>query len=152
MREHAIVQVELFDITDSGRMHDALAVRMRVFVGEQGVPPELEVDAHDRTDPRAVHALVRDEGEAIGAGRFYEIDPATVQIGRMAVLAGRRGGGVGAGILAALAEEARRRGYLRAQLHAQVHALDFYAKAGFTANEETLWDAGILHRKMERGL
>ena len=146
------MQVELFDITDLDRMHDALAVRMRVFVGEQGVPPDLEIDDHDRTDPRAVHALVRDGGEAIGAGRFYEIDRATAQIGRMAVLAGHRGGGVGARILAALVGEARRRGYARAQLHAQVHALDFYLKAGFTASEETLWDAGILHRKMERGL
>jgi predicted GNAT family N-acyltransferase len=142
----------LFDITDAGRMHDALAVRMRVFVDEQGVPPEVEVDEHDRTDARAVHALVRDGGEAIGAGRFYEVDSTTVQIGRMAVLAAMRGKGVGGGILQALSQEARRRGYALARLHAQVHATEFYAKAGFVPCAETLWDAGILHRAMERSL
>jgi predicted GNAT family N-acyltransferase len=152
MREHAIVPVELFDITDVGRMHDAFAVRMRVFVEEQGVPPELEVDEHDRTDLRAVHALVREGGEAVGAGRFYELDAATVQIGRMAVTAARRGGGVGGRILVALVEEARRRGYSRARLHAQMHATNFYAKAGFAMCDETLWDAGILHQTMELGL
>ncbi len=143
------MHVELFDITDSGRMRDALAVRLRVFVEEQGVPPELEVDAHDRTDARAVHALVRDGDEPIGAGRFYQADGATVQIGRMAVVPRRRGAGVGGRILAALDAEARRRGYARARLHAQMHAASFYAKAGFTSTGETLWDAGILHQTME---
>lgn len=146
------MQVELFDITDLGRMHDALAVRMRVFVEEQGVPPELEVDEHDRTDARAVHALVRERGEAIAAGRFYEVDAATVQVGRMAVLAAKRRSGAGGRILAALESEARRRGYARIRLHAQVHALDFYVKAGFSVCDETRWDAGILHQTMERGL
>jgi predicted GNAT family N-acyltransferase len=152
LEQEAIVQVELFDISDAARMRDALAVRTRVFVGEQGVPPELEIDEHDLTDARAVHALAREGDEPIGAGRFYEIDAATVQIGRMAVLSASRGSGAGSRILAALAEEARRRGYARARLHAQLQAMEFYVKAGFIAGEETLWDAGILHRAMERGL
>lgn len=130
-------------------MGRALAIRLRVFVEEQGVPPEEEVDAHDRTDAEAVHAIALDEtGRPIGAGRYYVTEPATVQIGRMAVLPEARGRGAGEALLKALVAQARHRGFTRAHLHAQVHARDFYAKAGFEDDGETLWDAGILHQPM----
>ncbi len=129
-------------------MREALAIRTRVFVGEQGVPPEEEIDAHDRSDPDAVHALVRDGGRILGAGRFYVSSAGTVQIGRMAVDGVARGGGAGRALLTALVAEARRRGFRRAHLHAQTHARGFYAKAGFADDGEPLWDAGILHQPM----
>jgi predicted GNAT family N-acyltransferase len=148
------VIVELFDITDTDRLKAAFAIRMRVFVVEQGVPPEEEIDDHDRSDRQAVHALAlrepRDLTSALGAGRFYvsEHDADTVQIGRMAVDAAARGTGVGAAILAALVAEARRRGFTKAHLHAQTHASEFYRKAGFYDDGATLMDAGILHQPM----
>ncbi len=130
-------------------MSRALAIRLRVFVEEQGVPPDEEVDAHDRDDSGAVHALALDEaGRATGAGRYYVAEPGTAQIGRMAVLAEARGLGVGQALLTALVAEARRRGLARAHLHAQFHAREFYAKQGFADDGETLWDAGILHQPM----
>jgi predicted GNAT family N-acyltransferase len=129
-------------------MREALAIRTRVFVAEQGVPPDEEIDAHDLTDLRAVHALVRDDGRILGAGRFYVSGPRTVQIGRMAVDAAARGSGAGRALLTALLAEARRRGFLQAHLHAQTHARGFYAKAGFSDDGEPLWDAGILHQPM----
>jgi predicted GNAT family N-acyltransferase len=152
------VIVELFDITDANRLARAFAIRMRVFVTEQGVPPEEEVDEHDRTDRDAVHALAlrdaSDPASAVGAGRFYiaDKDSRTVQIGRMAVDAAARGSGVGAAILAALVDEARRRGFAKAHLHAQAHATEFYRKAGFVTDGDPLWDAGILHVPMSRPL
>jgi len=129
-------------------MREALAIRTRVFVGEQGVPPDEEIDAHDRSDLQAVHALVREDGRIVGAGRFYVSAPRTVQIGRMAVDAAARGSGAGRALLTALVGEARRRGFGRAHLHAQTHARGFYAKAGFVDDGEPLWDAGILHQPM----
>ncbi|MGH7728377.1 MAG: GNAT family N-acetyltransferase, partial [Vulcanimicrobiaceae bacterium] len=65
------LSTELFGVDDGARMREALAIRVRVFVEEQGVPAEEEVDAHDRDDPRARHALARLRGRALGAGRFY---------------------------------------------------------------------------------
>ena len=149
--------VELFDITDTNRLARALAIRTRVFVVEQGVPPEEEIDEHDRSDRKAVHALAsRDtnDASAIGAGRFYVLDEieATVQIGRMAVERDARATGVGFAILTALLEEAKRRGYRKAHLHAQTHAADFYYKAGFYDDGELMLDAGILHRPMSKML
>ncbi len=146
--------VELFDITDAERLARAFAIRLRVFVVEQGVPPEEEIDEHDRTDRQAVHALAlrdpEDADSAVGSGRFYvaDVSSGTVQIGRMAVDAAARGTGVGAAILGALVAEARRRGFRKAHLHAQTHAAGFYYKAGFHDDGELMLDAGILHRPM----
>ncbi len=137
-------------------MRAALAIRQAVFVGEQGVPPEEEIDVHDRTDPATVHALALDpsaeEAAALGAGRFYVLDPQTVQIGRMAVRANARGRGVGNALLAALVAEAKQRGFRRAHLHAQTHAAEFYRKAGFHDDGALMWDAGIEHQPMSRVL
>ncbi len=146
--------VEIFGIDDAERMREALAIRTRVFVDEQGVPSDEEIDEHDRSDPSAAHALVRPDigATAIGAGRFYVSMPGTVQIGRMAVVPASRGTGVGRALLEALAGEARNRGFHRAHLHAQVHAREFYVKSGFFDDGEQLWDAGILHQPMSREL
>ena len=124
----------------------ALDIRTRVFVDEQGVPLDEEIDGHDRTDPDAVHALAYDAGRAIGTGRFCIAEPGTAQIGRMAVLPEARGAGAGKALLDTLVTEARRRGYARAYLLAQIHARDFYRKAGFVDDGGRIWDAGIEHQ------
>ena len=134
-------------------MREACAIRTAVFVHEQGVPLEEEIDDHDRTDPDAVHVLARDPtGRAVGAGRYYVPEPFVVQIGRMAVRAEERGNGVGAKLLDALVNEARRRGFAKAHLHAQTHATEFYRKAGFSDDGAEMWDAGIRHQPMSRKL
>ena len=146
------MHVELFDIGDGERMQAAFAVRFLVFVDEQRVPAEEEVDEHDRTDRDARHALVRDDGVPVAAGRYYRTSGKTAQVGRMAVLAAYRGQGIGRAMLDALVDDARARGYTRVRLNAQDHAIDFYAKAGFTPYGATLMECDILHQPMEREL
>ena len=144
--------IELFSVADEDRIREALAIRQRVFVDEQGVPLDEEIDEHDLTDPDAVHALARADSVAIGTGRFYPLVAGGVQIGRMAVLAEARRAGVGRAILNALIAEAMRRGFRRGALLAQVDATAFYERAGFGACGACVWDAGILHQPMERAL
>jgi predicted GNAT family N-acyltransferase len=144
--------VEIFPVADRARMDEALAVRFAVFVGEQHVPADEEIDEHDRTDGLARHALVRDAGRVIAAGRYYRRDATTVQIGRMAVAADHRRTGVGRRLLDALLADARDQGYTRASLHAQVHALSFYRAAGFTPAGPTFLECAIVHQAMERAL
>ena len=128
-------------------------MRFPVFVDEQHVPAEEEVDAYDRAGSAARHALVRgDDGTAIAAGRYFPLDAGCVQIGRMAVLGSHRGRGVGRRLLDALTGDARARGFARAILNAQDHAVGFYAKAGFSAFGATLVECDILHQPMERAL
>jgi predicted GNAT family N-acyltransferase len=146
------MDVEVFTVADRARMDEALAVRFAVFVDEQRVPAEEEIDEHDRADLDARHALIRAEGSVVAAGRFYRKDPQTAQIGRMAVAASYRGHGIGRVLLDALLAEARARGYARASLNAQTHAAEFYRKAGFVPYGETFHECEILHQAMEREL
>ena len=73
-------------------------------------------------------------------------------IGRMAVLKGWRGRGIGGQILARLVDRARSRGDLEVVLSAQVQALAFYRAHGFVEEGAEYMDAGIPHRTMRRSL
>ncbi|HWK62226.1 MAG TPA: GNAT family N-acetyltransferase [Eoetvoesiella sp.] len=122
------------------------AVRFEVFVNEQNVPLEEELDDEDA---RAIHVLASDgRGIAVGTGRLL----GDGHIGRMAVLRPWRGRGVGSAMLLALVDEARRRGHGHAVLSAQCHARAFYAAHGFVAEGGTYMDAGIEHITMRRVL
>ncbi len=123
----------------------ASPIRFTVFVDEQKVPVELELDEFD---PLSCHALALAGDEAVGTGRLLPDG----HIGRMAVLAGWRGRGVGALLLQALIDEAKRRGMARVVLNAQTHALGFYARFGFVPEGEEYEEAGLPHRTMSRSL
>lgn len=124
----------------------ASAIRFEVFVHEQQVPPEEELDANDA---HCVHALAFNElGEPIGTGRLLPDG----HIGRMAVLKSSRGNGVGAAILMRLTEQASTRGFTQVVLSAQTHARAFYAKYGFKEEGEEYLDANIAHILMRKTL
>ena len=122
------------------------AIRDEVFVGEQGVPVELE---HDALDPVCVHVLARLlDGTPVGTARLTP----DRRIGRMAVRAPWRGRGVGDALLLALVEEARRRGWTEVRLNAQASAIGFYERHGFRPEGGRHLEAGIEHQPMLRTL
>lgn len=126
---------------DSLREH-AQALRIEVFVVEQGVPVELEWDEADEV---STHAVAYDEeGQPVATGRLLPDG----HIGRMAVRKSARGQGIGAMVLQELLLEAKRLGYRELVLHAQTHAVDFYARHGFVLHGEAFMEAGIAHRMM----
>lgn len=130
-------------------MAEVTALRTRVFVTEQGVPPEIEQDAADAT---AVHVLSRDgSGRVVATGRLL-VHGRTAGIGRMAADAAVRGRGHGGAVLAELHRQARRRGVVEVELHAQLSARGFYERAGYVAVGEEYEEAGIAHITMRRGL
>jgi len=151
--------IEVTRIDTPQAMADALRVRTRVFVEEQGVPVDLEVDAYDAdpaTHERAgvVHVIARLDREAIGTARLLldghgTHEPALAHIGRVAVLAEHRRRGVGAALMLALHNEARRRGFGGIAISAQLHAVPFYEGLGYLAEGPVYLEAGIEHRAME---
>ena len=116
-------------------------IRREVFVREQGIPESDEWDGEDAT---SVHILATLNREPVGTGRLNRAG----KIGRIAVLPGLRGRGVGSLILDRLLEEARRLGIREPCLHAQVQAVSFYEKLGFERKGEVFDEAGIPHVRM----
>lgn len=124
----------------------ASSIRHEVFVIEQRVPAELEMDA---LDALSLHVLARlADGTPVGTGRLLPDG----HIGRMAVRQPWRGHGIGGGMLARLIELAAERGDTEVVLNAQLSALPFYLKFGFLACGEDFVEAGIVHREMRRPL
>jgi predicted GNAT family N-acyltransferase len=121
----------------------AAALRQQVFVVEQGVPAELELD---EMDAQSLHAVACQDGVPVATGRLLPDG----HIGRMAVRQDARGAGTGSLVLCALMDEARRRGDRDVVLHAQLSARDFYARHGFEPEGEVFMDAGIEHIAMRR--
>jgi len=121
---------------------DATAIRFEVFVDEQKVPAEIELDDMDAV---CLHAVAYDEaGNAIGTGRLLPDG----HIGRMAVRQPGRGTGVGGAILTLLMDKARERGDAAVVLNAQTVAAPFYARHGFVQLGEQFEEAGIAHVEM----
>lgn len=144
-------KLEVFNWDDPRAVH-ARRIRFEVFVGEQGVPAELELDD---IDSGAWHVLAYDSaGTACGTGRLFADgdDPTGCHIGRMAVLSACRGTGCGAALMAKLLEVGRQQGFAQVVLSAQVHAVPFYEKLGFATEGSVYDDAGIPHKKMRRKL
>lgn len=123
----------------------AHSIRKRVFVEEQGVPEELELDQFDLL---AHHALAYREQECIGTARLIILPDHHGQIGRMAVLPAYRRQGLGGQLLRALLEDGRLLGITRFELHAQLTAIPFYEQLGFIAQGDIYDEAGIPHRDM----
>jgi len=119
-----------------------LAVRTEVFVIEQQVPAEIEVDEYD---PVSDHVLAIDAaGNPIGTARLLPIG----KIGRVAVLKDWRQRGVGSLLMKTLITRAQTRSDQEIQLHAQCWTIQFYETLGFRPEGEEFMEAGIPHRKM----
>jgi predicted GNAT family N-acyltransferase len=120
------------------------AIRTKVFVEEQGVPPELEWDG---LDEGSYHVLAyAADGSPIGTGRLLQ----NGHIGRIAVLPEWRGKGVGRALLDMLLVIANKMGNEEVRLHAQIRVVDFYRKRGFTRLGKEFMEAGIPHVAMKR--
>ncbi|MEE4381630.1 MAG: GNAT family N-acetyltransferase [Pseudomonadales bacterium] len=123
---------------------DALRrIRTRVFVEEQRVPEDVEWDGRD--DDAEHFVAVDHRGDAVGTARLLPEG----KLGRMAVLAERRGFGIGRALLQAALDRARARGDTSVVLHAQADAVPFYEAAGFHTVGAEFLEAGIRHQRME---
>ncbi len=122
----------------------ARSIRLRVFVKEQNVPREIELDADDQ---RAIHFLAFIAGRAVGTARVV-FNGKQAKVGRMAVLKSFRKKGVGRELLEESLKLAWKKGGKSLILHAQVPVVGFYEKRGFRCVGRTFMEAGIPHRKM----
>lgn len=141
-----IVNMEVIIAKDEKQREEAFQVRHIVFVEEQNVPLDEEIDEYEETSTHFV--LYNDEGEPIGAGRFREVDHYG-KIERICVLPSYRKLGAGKLIMEKIIEFAKENGYSKIKLNSQTHAIPFYEKLGFVVTSGEFMDAGIPHKTME---
>ena len=133
----------------SKEYQDALYVRKSVFVKEQQIPLEIEVD---QNEANAVHlVLYNDQEEPIAAGRYRVVD-GLAKAERICVLASERGTGAGAQIMEALEKHAAEQGLKHVKLSAQAQAVPFYERIGYHAISEEYLEQNIPHKMMKKEL
>lgn len=136
-------------IIETNDLETCLQLRRVVFIDEQNVPEDEEVDEYDKT---ATHLLAFDGDTPVGTARII-VQGEVGKIGRVCVLQTHRGTGLGADLINAALDHLRSLPDLTtARLGAQTYALGFYQRLGFTAYGDEYIDAGILHFDMERQL
>lgn len=145
------MNTEVLDADDPA-FEEALALRKRVFVDEQGVPPDREVDGKD---PAATHFLVREGSDPVATARVRPTDQdgRALKVERVAVARDSRGEGYGDAVMDVVESYAMEAGYDRLVLAAQVPVVGFYERRGYALQDDAPFeDAGIPHRRMAKPL
>jgi len=144
-----VLEVQAFIGSDDPQaLQEAIDLRMVVFVVEQAVPEEEEVDGED---PAATHVVLRRDGRVVGTARLRVLDDVG-KIERVAVDRSLRGFGLGRRVMDAIEAQARAARCAQGLLAAQVQVIPFYEKLGYVAEGPIFLDAGIDHRWMRKGL
>jgi len=136
-------------VTSDSELEGAFAVRRRVFVEEQGISEDVELDEHDR---EALHMVVKEGDRVIGTARVLFLSPGLVKIERMAILQPFRRRGIGREIISFLNKELKNRQVEQVVLHAQYAVVAFYKSCGFEEIGSPFWEVGIKHIKMQKRL
>jgi predicted GNAT family N-acyltransferase len=136
--------VRVRQVSSQKELKKVYTIRTRVFVKEQGVPPEIELDHHEK---RALHFLVFEAGKAVGTARVV-MHRGSAKIGRMAVLKSYRRRGIGTRLLKRVIAIAKNHGAQKIYLHAQVPVIGFYEAMAFQCVGPVFKEAGIPHRRM----
>lgn len=125
-------------------LEDAFSVRKKVFIEEQKVPAEEELDQYEN---ECTHFVLYNGAQPAGAGRFRVVD-GYGKVERICVLKEHRKSGAGRSIMNEIENFALEKGLTKLKLNAQTQAIPFYSGLGYETVSEEFLDAGIPHRTM----
>ncbi|WP_040979715.1 GNAT family N-acetyltransferase [Oceanobacillus jeddahense] len=135
--------------TTPKELQDVYHIRNVVFIEEQNVPAERELDEFDKT---ATHFIVYEEETPIAAARLRFTEDGYGKLERICVLKSQRGKAIGKKVILKMEEEITNQGFHKAKLNAQTHAQHFYQKLGYKVTSGEFMDAGIPHITMIKHL
>ncbi|WP_102261907.1 GNAT family N-acetyltransferase [Mesobacillus jeotgali] len=139
--------MEVKIVNNDQELADAFEVRKTVFIHEQNVPEEEEIDQFESD---SVHFVLYDDNrKAAGAGRFRVLD-GIGKVERICVLKENRKTGAGVAVMNKIEEYAKSQGISTLKLNAQTHAIPFYSRLGYESVSEEFMDAGIPHKTMKK--
>ncbi len=138
-------EIKIIKVTSEEDMNHCFHIRTTVFVEEQNVPMDEEIDG---LDGQADHFLLYLGQSPIATARVrYLNDMAKIE--RVAVLKGNRGHKIGQQLMGFIMADIKKNPQLkRMKLGAQVPVIAFYEKLGFICCGDIFLDAGIQHRWM----
>ncbi|HED5907674.1 TPA: GNAT family N-acetyltransferase, partial [Staphylococcus aureus] len=106
-------------VNNQKMLEDCFYIRKKVFVEEQGVPEESEIDEYES---ESIHLIGYDNGQPVATARIRPINETTVKIERVAVMKSHRGQGMGRMLMQAVESLAIDEGFYVATMNAQCHA------------------------------
>ena len=128
------------------------ALRIEVFVKEQNVPIELELDDKDNSVD-TIHIGYFLGNILVGVARLIDIDKDVIHIGRVVIDKEYRGQGIGRELIIGcenIAQQILKRKII-IELSAQIQAEKFYESLGYNrVNDMIYLDAGIEHVDMRK--
>lgn len=143
-----VIVIHVVKVETEAEYEEVLAIRHAVFVDEQGVSADLEVDAYEEVS--TFFLALDEDGRAVGTGRVRVKDD-LLKFERIATLKSERGRGVGQALMNFMhAYAAEVHPHQRPYMHAQASAISFYEKLGWITIGDRFFEAGIEHAVMVR--
>lgn len=140
--------MNIIKVTTPKELEHAYHIRTVVFIEEQQVPYEEEMDG---LDEEAIHFIVYDDVTPVAASRLRFVDNYG-KLERICVLKEYRGKSIGKHLIQTMEELILDHGYQQAKLHGQIHAKKFYQGLGYKTVSDEFMDAGIPHVTMIKQL
>ena len=138
--------MEINIVNTKKELENAYHVRTVVFIEEQGVSEEEEMDEFDEV---AIHFVGYQNGAPVAASRMRFVD-GYAKLERVCILKEERGKGFGRDIILFMEQIAKEKGYKASKLNGQAYAESFYQKLGYETISGEFMDAGIPHVSMKK--
>ncbi|MFC4403274.1 GNAT family N-acetyltransferase [Gracilibacillus xinjiangensis] len=140
--------MEIKIVENEQQLQDAYSVRYEVFIHEQSVPEELEIDDLEK---EAIHFVGYEGKTPVAASRIRLVD-GYGKMERICIVKPSRGKGYGKELLLFMEQIAQEKGMKKSKLNAQTQAEAFYRKLGYETISSEFMDAGIPHVTMTKVL
>ena len=132
------------DRIDPATLYRIMVLRTDVFVFEQGIVSEPELDGRD-LEPTTTQFWAEEDGEVLATLRVLADEP-TLHLGRVATATHARGRGLAGQLLEAVFEAFPG----PVEISAQAYLENWYGRYGFRRTGENYLEVGIDHLPMRR--
>ena len=123
----------------------AFHIRREVFIKEQNIDENIEIDG---SDEYAKNMILELDNVPVATSRLIKIEN-KIYIGRVCVLKEYRKKGYAKNMINFLLDNAKDMGYKEVFIHSQAYLKDFYKNIGFVQFGDEFLEAGIVHIHMK---
>lgn len=136
--------LEIKKVNNKDDLEKTIEIRKNVFIKEQNVPLDIEIDG---LDSEAEHFIAYLDDEPIGCARI-RTNKNYAKLERIAIIKKHRGKGFGRQLTDFLIDYCKHKNFHEISLHAQSYVSDFYKKHGFKIRGKPFFESRIEHVEM----